>query len=485
MALQIPNTQSFKLPGYNWRRGKSAWDKHTWLYISVIIAVVLGATIGLVWPEVGVALEPIGKGFVALIKMMIAPIIFCTIVVGVGSIAKAATVGKIGGLALLYFMIMTTFALAIGLVVGNLIHPGEGLNMTNSTYDAGATEAKTTQEFILGIIPTTFFSAFTGESVLQVLFIALLVGFALQQMGSKGEPIMNAVKNLQALVFRILGMILWLAPLGAFGAIAAVVGKTGFAAIVSLGVLMIAFYITCAIFIVGILGTLLFAVARINLFSLMKYLAREYLLIVGTSSSESALPRLIAKMEHLGVAKPVVGITVPTGYSFNLDGTAIYLTMASLFIAAGMGDPMSIPQQIGLLLFMVIASKGAAGVTGAGLATLAGGLQAYRPDLVDGVGVIVGIDRFMSEGRAITNFTGNAVATVLIGTWVKEFDSARARQVLRGEIPFDETTLSGDDHDGMSDAKDAVGTQGLEEAAVEEAEAKVERAREREVALRG
>jgi aerobic C4-dicarboxylate transport protein len=484
MALQIPRTQSFKLPGYNWRRGKTAWDKHTWLYISVIIAVVLGAAIGLIWPEVGIALEPIGKGFVALIKMMIAPIIFCTIVVGVGSIAKAATVGRIGGLALLYFMIMTTFALAIGLVVGNLIHPGEGLNMTNATYDASTTEAKTTQEFILGIIPTTFFSAFTGESVLQVLFIALLVGFALQKMAAKGEPIMFAVKNLQALVFRILGMILWLAPLGAFGAIAAVVGKTGFAAIISLGVLMIAFYITCAIFIVGILGTLLYVVARVNLFSLMKYLAREYLLIVGTSSSESALPRLIAKMEHLGVAKPVVGITVPTGYSFNLDGTAIYLTMASLFIASGMGMPMSIPEQIGLLLFMIIASKGAAGVTGAGLATLAGGLQAYRPDLVDGVGVIVGIDRFMSEGRAITNFTGNAVATVLIGTWVKEFDSGRARQVLRGEIPFDETTLSGDDHDGMSESKDAVDTQGLEEAAIAEAEVKEARAQAREVALR-
>ncbi len=480
MALQIPRTQSFKLPGYHWRRGKTAWDKHTWLYVAVIIAVVLGASIGLIWPSVGVALEPVGKGFVALIKMMIAPIIFCTIVVGVGSIAKAATVGKIGGLALLYFMVMTTFALAIGLVVGNLIHPGEGLNMTSSTYDAGsATEAKTTQEFILGIIPTTFFSAFTGESVLQVLFIALLVGFALQQMGAKGEPIMNAVKNLQALVFRILGMILWLAPLGAFGAIAAVVGKTGFAAIVSLGVLMIAFYITCAVFIFGILGTLLYAVARINIFGLMKYLAREYLLIVGTSSSESALPRLIAKMEHFGVAKPVVGITVPTGYSFNLDGTAIYLTMASLFIAAGMGTPMSIPEQIGLLVFMVIASKGAAGVTGAGFATLAGGLQAYRPDLVNGVGVIVGIDRFMSEGRAITNFTGNAVATVLIGTWTRQFDAEQARAVMRGERPFDETTLSGDDHDGMSSAKDAVGTQGLEEAAIAEAEAKERRAQAR------
>lgn len=484
MALQIPQTQSFKLPGYNWRRGKTSWDKHTWLYVSVIIAVVLGATIGLIWPEVGIALEPIGKGFVALIKMMIAPIIFCTIVVGIGSIAKAATVGKIGGLALLYFMIMTTFALAIGLFVGNLIHPGEGLDMSSSTYDTSTLEPKTTQEFLLGIIPTTFFSAFIGESVLQVLFIALLVGFALQKMGAKGEPIMNAVKNLQALVFRILGMILWLAPLGAFGAIAAVVGKTGFAAIISLGVLMIAFYITCAIFIVGILGTLLYVVARVNLFSLIKYLGREYLLIVGTSSSESALPRLIAKMEHLGVAKPVVGITVPTGYSFNLDGTAIYLTMASLFIATGMGMPMSIGEQVGLLLFMVIASKGAAGVTGAGLATLAGGLQAYRPDLVDGVGVIVGIDRFMSEGRAITNFTGNAVATLLIGTWVKEVDTARVREVLRGDLPFDETTMSGDDHDGMSDAKDAVGTQDLEEAAVAEAEAKEERARERAAALR-
>ncbi len=473
MAQGIPKTGSFTLPSFNWRRGRRSWDKHTWLYVSVIIAVVLGAGIGLIWPEVGIALEPIGKGFVSLIKMMIAPIIFCTIVVGVGSIAKAATVGKIGGMALLYFMVMTTFALAIGLVVGNIIHPGEGLNMTNSTYDADTTEAKSTQEFILGIIPTTFFSAFTGESVLQVLFIALLVGFALQKMGKKGEPIMLAVKNLQALVFRILGMILWLAPLGAFGAIAAVVGKTGFAAILSLGVLMIAFYITCAIFVVGILGTLLYVVARVNLFRLMKYLAREYLLIVGTSSSESALPRLIAKMEHLGVSKPVVGITVPTGYSFNLDGTAIYLTMASLFIAAGMGMPMSIPEQIGLLLFMVIASKGAAGVTGAGLATLAGGLQAYRPDLVDGVGVIVGIDRFMSEGRAVTNFTGNAVATVLIGTWVKEFDAARARRVLGGDLPFDESTLTGTDHDGMSEAPDAVGVAGLEEAAIAE-EARIE-----------
>jgi aerobic C4-dicarboxylate transport protein len=327
--------------------------------------------------------------------------------------------------------------------------------MVNASYDTDTAEAKTTQEFLLGIIPATFFSAFTGESVLQVLFIALLVGFALQGMGERGAPIMAAVRHLQALVFRILGMILWLAPIGAFGAIAAVVGKTGAAAIWSLGVLMIAFYITCILFIAVVLGTLLWAVTRVNIFALMKYLAREYLLIVGTSSSESALPRLIAKMEHIGVSKPVVGITVPTGYSFNLDGTAIYLTMASLFVATGMGQPMALGEQIGLLVFMIIASKGAAGVTGAGLATLAGGLQAYRPDLVDGVGVIVGIDRFMSEGRALTNFTGNAVATLLIGTWTGQIDRDRVGRVLSGALPFDESQLDGVDAHGGRGAPDA------------------------------
>ncbi|KAB1656332.1 cation:dicarboxylase symporter family transporter [Pseudoclavibacter chungangensis] len=427
------------------KRGIRGWDKHTWLYVSVIIAVLLGIVVGLAAPEFAQGLEPLGKGFVALIKMMIAPIIFCTIVIGVGSIAKAATVGKIGGLALGYFMLMSTFALGIGLVVGNIIHPGEGLNMSGSSYEVEG-EASHTTDFVLGIIPDTFFSAFTGESVLQVLFIALLVGFALQGLGDKGKPIMTGIRHLQTLVFRVLGMILWLAPIGAFGAIAAVVGKTGVAAIWGLGLLMIAFYITCFLFVVVLLGTLLYAVTRINVFSLIKYLGREYLLIVGTSSSESALPRLIAKMEHLGVSKPVVGITVPTGYSFNLDGTAIYLTMASLFIATGMGQPMSIGEQIGLLVFMIIASKGAAGVTGAGLATLAAGLQAYRPDLVNGVGVIVGIDRFMSEGRAITNFSGNAIATILIGTWTKQFDAERAKAVLGGELPFDESTFAGDDH---------------------------------------
>jgi aerobic C4-dicarboxylate transport protein len=282
--------------------------------------------------------------------------------------------------------------------------------------------------------------------VLQTLLVALLVGFAVQAMGSAGQPILTGVGHLQRLVFRILSMIMWVAPVGAFGAIAAVVGATGVDALTSLAVIMLGFYATCFLFVVVVLGTLLRVVSGMNLFSLLRYLGREFLLIVSTSSSESALPRLIAKMEHLGVSKPVVGITVPTGYSFNLDGTAIYLTMASLFIAEALGDPLSLGEQISLLVFMIIASKGAAGVTGAGLATLAGGLQSHRPDLVDGVGLIVGIDRFMSEARALTNFAGNAVATVLIGTWTKEFDHVQATRVFAGADPFDESTMLDDGH---------------------------------------
>ncbi|RJT79300.1 C4-dicarboxylate transporter DctA [Arthrobacter cheniae] len=422
-------------------------DKTHFLYIAVIAAVILGAILGLAAPEFAKALKPLGTGFINLIKMMIAPIIFCTIVLGVGSIAKAATVGKVGGLALAYFMIMSTFALAIGLVVGNLINPGEGLDISSSTYELPATAEgapEGTVGFLLSIIPTTLLSALTGPSILQTLFVALLVGFALQKMGSAGKPVLRGIGHIQALVFRILIMIMWLAPIGAFGAIAAVVGETGVQAIISMATLMIAFYITCALFIVVILGGLLKIVTGVNIFKLMKYLGREYLLIFSTSSSEAALPRLIAKMEHVGVSKPVVGVTVPTGYSFNLDGTAIYLTMAALFVAEALGKPLALGEQISLLVFMIIASKGAAGVTGAGLATLAGGLQSHRPDLVDGVGLIVGIDRFMSEARALTNFTGNAVATVLIGTWTKEIDRARVDEVLEGRLPFDEATMTTD-----------------------------------------
>jgi aerobic C4-dicarboxylate transport protein len=278
-----------------------------------------------------------------------------------------------------------------------------------------------------------------------------LVGFAIQGMGRAGEPLLRGVGHLQKLVFRVLAMIMWAAPIGAFGAIAAVVGATGVDALKSLAVLMFGFYATCAVFVIAVLGTLLRTVAGVNVFSLLRYLGREFLLIVSTSSSESALPRLIAKMEHAGVSKPVAGIVVPTGYSFNLDGTAIYLTMASLFIAQAMGEPLSIGQQLGLLLFMIIASKGAAGVTGAGLATLAGGLSSHRPELLDGVGLIVGIDRFMSEARAVTNFAGNAIATVLIATWTKELDRAQLDAALSGSSPFDESTMLDPDEPAVVD----------------------------------
>ncbi|MBW4095507.1 MAG: cation:dicarboxylase symporter family transporter [Acidobacteria bacterium] len=413
-------------------------DKTHWLYISVIIAVLLGVLVGLLFPEFAKGLKPLGDGFVKLIKMMIGPVIFCTIVLGIGSVAKAATVGKVGGLTLAYFLVMSTVALAIGLVVGNLVHPGEGLKLT--AYKPSAAGKDGTVDFLMGIIPSDI-------PVLPTLLAAILVGFALQSMGKRGAPVLNAIAKIQAVVFRVLIMIMWAAPVGAFGAIAAVVGATGFAAVVSMVTLMLAFYLTCALFIVVILGGLLKVVTGVNIFSLMRYLAREYLLIFSTSSSESALPRLIAKMEHLGISKPVVGVTVPTGYSFNLDGTAIYLTMASLFIANAMGTPLALGEQISLLIFMIIASKGAAGVSGAGLATLAAGLQAHRPELLNGAGVIFGIDRFMSEARALTNFTGNAVAAVLVGTWVKEIDNAKMASVLSGAVPFDEATMLTDDDD--------------------------------------
>jgi aerobic C4-dicarboxylate transport protein len=444
MAAQSPSAQA---PPARRR------DRTHWLYIAVVVAVILGIAVGFAFPEFAVSLKWLGTAFVALIRMLIAPVIFCTIVLGIGAIRQAAKVGRIGGLALGYFLVMSTVALTIGLVVGNLIHPGSGLELSDELRGQGSELASTaeaeggsTVDFLLGLIPTTLLSALTEGSVLQALLLALLVGFAIQSMGRSGEPLLRAVGYLQRLVFRILAMIMWLAPIGAFGAMAAVVGETGVDALKSLGVVMLAFYITCALFVFVFLGLILKMVTGINVFRLLRYLAREFLLIVSTSSSETALPRLIAKMEHAGVSAPVAGIVVPTGYSFNLDGTAIYLTMASLFIAEALGDPLSLSEQIGLLAFMIIASKGAAGVTGAGLATLAGGLSAHRPELLDGVGLIVGIDRFMSEARALTNFAGNAIATVLVATWTDELDRPQLERALSGEEPFDEATML-DEHD--------------------------------------
>ena len=410
--------------------GTAPRNRTHYLYIAVIVAVALGILVGLVAPDAAVELKPLGTGFVALIKMMIQPVIFCTIVLGVGSVASAARVGKVGGLALGYFLTMSTVALAIGLVVGNLIKPGERAAPRRRRRErrpgAGRRRARQHHRVPARHHPRPRCSPrLTSGEVLQTLLVALLVGFALQQMGAVGKPILRGIAHLQRLVFRVLAMIMWAAPIGAFGAMAAVVGETGLDALKSLAILMVAFYITCAVFVFVVLGTLLKLVTGVNLFKLFKYLAREFLLILSTSSSESALPRLIAKMEHAGVDKTTVGVVVPTGYSFNLDGTAIYLTMASLFIAEALGDPLSIGEQISLLVFMVIASKGAAGVTGAGMATLAGGLSSHRPELVDGVGLIVGIDRFMSEARALTNFAGNSIATVLVGHWTDSLDRAK------------------------------------------------------------
>ena len=327
-------------------------DRTHYLYLAVVVAVVGGVLVGLFAPSVGKQVGVLGTMFVSLIKMMICPIIFCTIVLGIGSVRKAATVGKVGGLAFGYFLAMSTIALAIGLVVGNLIHPGQGLNISGSTLSQGATladqahQAGGLMEFVQGIIPATLFSSLTSGNVLQTLFVALLVGFALQAMGPQGEPILRGIGHLQRLVFRVLTMILWLAPIGAFGAMANVVAQTGWAAVTQLLTLMIAFYLTCLMFVFGILGGMLKVVANVSIFRLVRYLAREYLLIFATSSSESALPRLIAKMEHIGVDRSTVGVVVPTGYSFNLDGTAIYLTMASIFIAGALGDPLTLPEQI-------------------------------------------------------------------------------------------------------------------------------------------
>jgi aerobic C4-dicarboxylate transport protein len=436
-------------------------DRTHWLYLAVIVAVVGGVAVGLLAPDVGKSVGVLGTMFVSLIKMMIVPVIFCTIVLGIGKVRTAATVGKVGGLAFVYFLAMSTVALAIGLVVGNLLSPGTGLNLS-ATSAAGselaekAHQAGGLMEFVQHIIPTSLFSALTEGNVLQALFIALLVGFAIQGMGTAGDGILRAIESLQKLVFKVLAMILWLAPIGAFGAIANVVGQTGWSAVTQLLTLMLGFYVTCILFVFGVLGVLLRAVAGVSIFRLVRYLAREYLLIFATSSSESALPRLIAKMEHLGVEKTTVGVVVPTGYSFNLDGTAIYLTMASLFVADAMGKPLAIGEQISLLVFMIVASKGAAGVSGAGLATLAGGLQSHRPDLLDGVGLIVGIDRFMSEARAVTNFSGNAVATLLVGSWTKTIDHDKVGSVLSGKDPFDELTMVDDETRAGESAKERI-----------------------------
>ncbi|MFK3775548.1 dicarboxylate/amino acid:cation symporter [Pseudomonas sp. NPDC089406] len=399
------------------------------LYVQVIVAITIGILLGHYYPETGVALKPLGDGFVKLIKMVIAPIIFCTVVSGIAGMQSMKSVGKTGGYALLYFEIVSTIALIIGLVVVNVVQPGAGMHVDVSTLNASSVAAyaaagaqQTTVGFLLNIIPNTVVGAFANGDILQVLMFSVIFGFALHRLGSYGKPVLDLIDRFAHVMFNIINMIMKLAPVGAFGAMAFTIGQYGVGSLVQLGYLMACFYITCLLFILIVLG----GICRAHGFSVLKlirYIREELLIVLGTSSSESALPRMLAKMERLGAKKSVVGLVIPTGYSFNLDGTSIYLTMAAVFIAQATDTTMDITHQITLLLVLLVASKGAAGVTGSGFIVLAATLSAVGHLPVAGLALILGIDRFMSEARALTNLIGNAVATVVVAKWVKELDT--------------------------------------------------------------
>jgi aerobic C4-dicarboxylate transport protein len=408
------------------------------LYFQVIVAIALGVLLGAVRPNVGAMMEPLGLGFIKLIKMLIAPVIFCTVVTGVAGVEDIKKVGKTGGLALLYFEVMSTVALVIGLAVANVLHPGSGMNVDPQALDTGPLAAYTgpgklqsVTEFLLNVIPSTVVDAFAKGEILQVLLFAVLFGFALQRLKPRGGAVFAFVEGISEVLFGIVGAVMRLAPLGAFGAMAATVGKYGFGSLLSLGKLMGSFYLTCLLFIFAALGL----VARVHGFSLWRllaYIREELFIVLGTSSSESVLPRIISKLERLGAGKPVVGLVVPAGYSFNLDGTSIYLTMATLFIAQATNTPMSFFQQLTLLAVLLLTSKGAAGVTGSGFIVLAATLSSVGTLPVAGLTLILGIDRFMSEARALTNVIGNGVATLVVAKWTGELDTVTMSRELKG-----------------------------------------------------
>jgi aerobic C4-dicarboxylate transport protein len=406
------------------------------LYVQVIVAITIGILLGHFYPETGVALKPLGDGFVKLIKMVIAPIIFCTVVSGIAGMQNMKSVGKTGGYALLYFEIVSTIALIIGLVVVNVVKPGVGMHIDVSTLNASSIAAyaaagaqQTTVGFLLNIIPNTVVGAFANGDILQVLMFSVIFGFALHRLGAYGKPLLDLIDRFAHVMFNIINMIMKLAPVGAFGAMAFTIGQYGVGSLVQLGQLMVCFYITCVVFILVVLG----GIARAHGFSVVKlirYIREELMIVLGTSSSESALPRMLIKMERLGAKKSVVGLVIPTGYSFNLDGTSIYLTMAAVFIAQATDTTMDITHQITLLLVLLVASKGAAGVTGSGFIVLAATLSAVGHLPVAGLALILGIDRFMSEARALTNLIGNAVATVVVAKWVNELDEDKLQAEL-------------------------------------------------------
>jgi aerobic C4-dicarboxylate transport protein len=419
------------------------------LYVQVLVAIALGVVVGVIWPERGAAMRPLGDGFIKLIRMLIAPIIFTTIAVGIANMGAMKDVGRIGLRSFLYFEAVSTLALVIGLVVVNVLRPGVGIHVTATPadvqaaagYGAQAAQAHDTVAFLLNIIPTTMVDAFARGDILQVLLVATLTGIALLGLGARVEGLVRVLDQLSQALFAIVGVVMKLAPIGAFGAMAFTVGRYGIASLLSLGQLMAGVYITCLLFVVLVLGTIL-RIAGLGLGKFLRYIAEEILIVLGTSSSESALPRLMAKMERLGCSKPVVGLVVPAGYSFNLDGTAIYMTMAAVFVAQASGVHLTVWQQISMLAILMLTSKGAAGVTGSGFITLAATISTIPAIPPAALALLVGVDRFMSEVRAITNLIGNAVATVAIARWDGALDLDRARHVLATHGASEETPVT-------------------------------------------
>ena len=411
------------------------------LYFQVVAAIVIGILLGYFYPETGAAMKPLGDGFIKLIKMIIAPIIFCTVVVGIAGMESMKTVGKTGGYSLLYFEAVSTLALIVGLFMINVLQPGAGMNVDPASLDtrsvaqyAAPGKMQSTTDFLLNVIPNTVVDAFAKGEILQVLLFSVLFGFALHAFGAKGKPVFEFIDKVSHILFGIVGIIMRVAPIGAFGAMAFTIGKYGVGTLLSLAKLMGTFYATCLLFIFVVLGI----IARLHGFGIwkfIKYIKEELFIVLGTSSSESVLPRMIAKLENLGVKKSVVGLVIPTGYSFNLDGTSIYLTMAAVFIAQATNTPLTLVQELTLLGVLLLTSKGAAGVTGSGFIVLAATLSAVGHVPVAGLALILGIDRFMSEARALTNLIGNGVATVVVGRWCGELDEERMRRMLDRETP--------------------------------------------------
>jgi aerobic C4-dicarboxylate transport protein len=411
------------------------------LYLQVITAVITGAVVGHLYPKFGVEMKPLGDGFIKLVKMLIAPIVFSTVVTGIAKMGDLKKVGRVGLKAIVYFEVLTTVALAIGLTVGKLIAPGAGMNVNPATLDTKAIASYTapsahlsTMDFIMNIIPKDVADAFARGEILQVLFFSILFGVALAGLkGEAGEAVLGFIDGLSHILFKIVGIVMRVAPLGAFGAMAFTIGKYGLGTLASLAKLIGTFYATSILFVVVMLG-LVMLVSGLNLFKFLRYIKEEILVVLGTSSSESALPLMMRKMEKLGCSKPVVGLVVPMGYSFNLDGTSIYLTLATLFIAQATNTHVTLGQELEILAVLLLTSKGAAAVTGGGFITLAATLSAVGNIPVAGLTLLLGVDRFMSEARAITNLIGNGVASVAVSRWEGELDLAQARAVLDGRV---------------------------------------------------